>query len=246
LGTDEDDETSEQAITEQFRFANYRHVEPGNGNGPNNPLYLQNKRWDNLVRFIDNFVPAVDRLSRLEECSLQSKPSDMPLKAVVGAKKVNRRLPNGDPDLLLKNAYIQPAVERPDNLFVMNLENPNVPFSNVNPPTTDYAEFKQTNNRLYPTAGTVRPSMPRTTYSNPRSAAGLKFSTNRYDTQSSLELRPPPKFVIPRDIEPIPWTTVNTVEKSKPQHPFMADFGGTINNPWQSVPPNFRELRKKY
>ena len=246
LGTDEDTETSQQAIMEQFKFANYRHVEEGHGNGANNQLYLQNKAWDNMVRFVNNFVPAVDRLSKLEECSLQSRPSNMPLKAVVGAKKINRKFPNGDPDLLLKNAYIQPAVARPDNLFTFNLENPNIPFSNVNPPTTDFAEFKQTNNRLYPVGGTVRPSMPRTTYSNPRSAAGLKFPTGRYDTQSSLELRPAPPLVVPREMEKIPWTSVSTVERSKPQDPFMSDFGGTINNPWQSVPPSFKSLRKKY
>ena len=88
--------------------------------------------------------------------------------------------------------------------------------------------------------------MARTTYSNPKSAAGLKFNTKRYDTQSSLELRPAPKFVIPRDIEPIPWTQVNTVENSMPVEPFTSEFGGTLNNPWQSVPPSFGRMRNKY
>jgi len=246
LGTDEDTETSEQAITEQFKFANYMHVEEGHGNGPNNPLYLQNKTWDNMVRFVNNFMPAVDRITELEECSIRLPPQKTPLKSVAYAKKVNRKLKNGDPDLLFKNAYIQPAIMRPDNLYTMNLENPNIPFNNVNEPTTDFAEFKQTSNLFYPTAGTNRPSMPRTTYSNPKSAAGLKFNTDRYSTQSSLELRPAPKTVIPRDLEPIPWTTVNSVEKSYPQDPFTSEFGGSINNPYGSMPPSFGRMRKKY
>ena len=95
----------------------------------------------------------------------------------------------------------------------MTLENPNVPFNNVNPPTTDFAEFKQTSNLFYPTAGTVRPSLPRTTYSNPESAAGMQFNTERYDTQSSLELRSAPAFVVPRDVEEIPWTPLARISK---------------------------------
>ncbi len=52
LGTDEDKETPEQSLAERLQFASFAHVKPGFGNGPTNPLYLRNVRWDRDVRGI--------------------------------------------------------------------------------------------------------------------------------------------------------------------------------------------------
>lgn len=211
LGTDEDTETPDQAVQEQFEFSNYQHVNSGFGNGKENPLHLQNVAWDNMVRFVNNFVPAVDRASKYALC----KPQHMPIDAVIGSRayqaKLNQKL-MGDPDMLYNGAYDIDAVLRPDNLGIFNLDTPTIPFVRDVAPTTDFAEFKQSNNRDYPIGGTDRPSMPRTTYLDPRISGGLNFNTKRYDTQSSLELRPPPPRTIPAPPKPPAWTTVNCVE----------------------------------
>ena len=52
LGTNADTETPDQALRERKQFARYRKVQPGYGNGRNNPLYLQNQAWDRDVRGI--------------------------------------------------------------------------------------------------------------------------------------------------------------------------------------------------
>lgn len=234
LGTDADTETPEQKVVEQFKFASFKHVAEGHGNGPNNPLYQQMKTWENMVRFVNNFVPAVDRLGA-ESLARTISSEDYSGTARPATRQRMRAAPQGDPNMLFVDQFPQKQPQpRPDGLGTSSLEHPTIAMSNVWAPTTDFAEFKETNARDNPVAGTSDPSMPRTTYSNPRTDAGLKFPTRRYDTQSSLEIRMPPRRVIPGP-EPIAWTSVNSSYEAKPQAAYTKEFGGTINNPYGTI-----------
>jgi hypothetical protein len=234
LGTDADTETPEQKVVEQFKFASFKHVAEGHGNGPNNPLYQQMKTWENMVRFVNNFIPAVDRLGAASVLR-DTSSEDYARSARPTLRRKIRKEPQGDPDMLFVDQFPQKQpLPRPGALGTSSLEHPTIAMSNVYPPTDDYAEFKKTNARDYPVAGTSDPRQPRTTYSNPASAAGEKFPTRRYDTQSSLEIRMPPRRVIPGP-EPIAWTSVSSSYEAKPQEPFTREFGGTINNPYGTI-----------
>jgi len=213
LGTEADTETPEEAIAEQFKFASFRHVPEGHGNGPKNPLYLQQKAWDNMVRFVNNFVPAVDRLSR-EKMVMFDKPNEMiPKESVVAVNPSVRNDANPPKDWTMGDAFIQPAVMRP-GIDTWNLTNPNVPLSNVVPPTTDFADFKRTDQVINPVAGTMTRAVPRTSYSNPKTSAGKSFSTGFTTGKPKLRQWPPPP--------PEPgFTVIRSVEQSMPQQPYM-------------------------
>jgi len=151
---------------------------------------LQNKTWDNLVRFVNNIVPIVDRLSEDKMRDLQKRPEEICKRSIlaVNPSVANMRAP--PKDWTMTDAFVQPAYMRP-TMDTWNLTEPNVPIANLAPPDTDYAEFKQTNQVVNPVAGTVKRSVPRTIYSNPRKAAGESFSTGWTTGKSTLMQWPP-------------------------------------------------------
>lgn len=219
LGTDEDTETKEEKLDEQLKFATFGYVLEGSGNGKDNPLYLQNKAWDNLVRFVNNYVPAVDRLSANQMRSFQTLPEQICKASVLEVNPSVARDRRPPADWGMVDAFEQPAVMR-NGLDTWDLEDPNIPLARVAPPTTNFAGFKATNQVENPVEGTRSRAVPRGLYSNPSTQAGKEFNTG-FTTGKSMLLNVP-------EPEPIAFTEVNTVERSKPQEPFWKMYE-TIN-----------------
>jgi hypothetical protein len=211
LGTEEDTESKEEKLDEQLAFATFGYVFGGSGNGQDNPLYLQNKAFDNLVRFVNNYIPAVDRLSENQMRMFQKTPDQVCKTSVVQVDPSVARMRKPPTDWTMVNAFSQPAPLR-NGIDTWDLENPNVPLSRVAPPSTKFAEFKQTNQVENPVEGTSTMAVPRGLYSNPQTQAGMSRSTGWTTGKSMLLNVPAP--------EPIAFTEVNTFETTRPQQPY--------------------------